>query len=43
MGFFTEIVVNYDPHDVISNRRKALKINNFEHATFTQMAEKSYK
>ena len=25
MVFLTEVVVNYDPHHVISNRRKALK------------------
>ena len=31
MGFFTEIVVNYDPHHVISNIRKSLKRNHFEH------------
>ena len=31
MGFFTEPAVNYYTHHVISNRRKALKRNPFEH------------
>ena len=31
MGFRIELAVNYDPHHVISNRRKSLKRNPFEH------------
>ena len=31
MGFLTEDSINYDPHHVISNRRKYLKRNLFEH------------
>ena len=31
MGFSMEPAVNYDPHHVISNRRKSMKINYFKH------------
>ena len=39
MGFFTEPVVNYDPHHVISNRRKALKRNPFDHEEIVGLAD----
>ena len=31
MGFPTEVSINYDPHHIISNIRKANKNNPFEH------------
>ena len=31
LGFPTEVAINYDPHHIISNRRKANKNKPFEH------------
>ena len=39
MGFFTEFSINYDPHHVISNRRRALKRKPFEHDEFVGLAK----
>ena len=39
MGFVTEPATNYDPHQVISNRRKDMKINPFEHEEIVGLAD----
>ena len=41
MVFFTKPNVNYDPHHVISNSRKAMKINPFEHEEIVGLREAS--
>ena len=41
MGFFIEVVINYDPHHVISNRRQALKRKPFEHEEIVGLADVS--
>ena len=41
MGFPTDPTINYDPHHVISNRRKDLKRNPFEHEEIVGLADVS--
>ena len=39
MGFSLEQAINYDPHQVISKRRKARKSNPFEHTEIPWLGE----
>ena len=39
MGFFIDLVVDYDPHQVISNRIKYLKRNTFKHVEVVGLAD----
>ena len=39
LGFETEPAINYDPHRVISNRRKAQKRNTFKHEEVVGLEE----
>ena len=41
MGFLTEPAVEYDPHQVISNRRKVVKRNPFKHVEVVELADAS--
>ena len=37
--FLTKVAINYDPHHVISIKRKDLKRNPFEHFEVSRLAE----
>ena len=39
MGLSIEPIVNYDPHHVISNRRKAVKLKPFERKEIVGLAD----
>ena len=39
MGFLVEVVINYDPHHIISNRRQANKNKPFEHSEVVGLSE----
>ena len=41
MGFSLEQVINYEPHKIISKRRKAHKCNPFEHTKILGLKEAS--
>ena len=41
MGFPTEPAVDYDPHEVISNRRKAMKRKPFKHVEVVGLVDAS--